>query len=73
MQVLLGRYSRSDDIVVGTPLGNRSRPELECLIGYFVNTAALRTNLSGTAPAVSSPMCMQESFAKHGYEYAKVP
>jgi len=48
LQVLLGRYSRSDDVVVGTPLANRSRPELEGLIGYFVNSAALRTDLSGT-------------------------
>lgn len=48
LQVLLGHYSRSDDVVVGTPLANRSRPELEGLIGYFVNSAALRTDLSGT-------------------------
>ena len=47
LQVLLGRYSRSDDVVIGTPLGNRTHPELEGLIGYFVNSAALRTNLAG--------------------------
>ena len=46
-QVLLGRYSRSFDIVVGTPMANRSRPELDGLIGYFVNTAALRTDFAG--------------------------
>ena len=45
--MLLGRYARSDDVVIGTPLGNRSHPELEGLIGYFVNSAALRTDLSG--------------------------
>lgn len=50
-QVLLGRYSRSTDIVVGTPLANRTRPELEGLIGYFVNSAALRTDLSGVTTA----------------------
>jgi len=50
--VLLGRYSRSEDVVVGTPLANRSRPELEGLLGYFVNTVALRGDLSG-APAAS--------------------
>jgi len=50
-QVLLGRYSRSEDVVVGTPLANRSRPELEGLLGYFVNTVALRGDLSG-APAL---------------------
>ena len=47
LQVLLGRYSRADDVVTGTPLANRSRPELEGLIGYFVNTAPLRADLSG--------------------------
>ncbi|MFD2762814.1 non-ribosomal peptide synthetase [Micromonospora eburnea] len=46
-QVLLHRYSREDDIVVGVPVANRNRPEIERLIGYFVNTLALRTDLSG--------------------------
>ena len=48
--MLLGRYARAEDVVVGTPLANRSRPELEGLIGYFVNTVALRADLSGTQP-----------------------
>ena len=39
-------------MVVGTPLANRSRPELEGLLGYFVNTVALRGDLSG-APTLS--------------------
>ena len=43
----MARYTRSEDIVVGTPLANRSCPELEPLIGYFINTVALRTDLSG--------------------------
>ena len=46
-QVLLHRYSREDDIVVGVPVANRGRPEIERLIGYFVNMLALRTDLSG--------------------------
>jgi len=58
VQVLLGRYSRSVDIVVGTPMANRSQPELEGLIGYFVNTAALRTDLAGTSVACSDICCM---------------
>jgi len=56
-QVLLAHYSRSADVVVGTPLGNRSHPELEGLIGYFVNSAALRTDLSGAPLAPSAPFC----------------
>lgn len=47
-QVLLHRYSRAEDIVVGVPVANRNRPEIERLIGYFVNMLALRTDLSGT-------------------------
>ncbi|MEH2172557.1 amino acid adenylation domain-containing protein [Nostoc sp.] len=44
---LLYRYTGSDDIVVGTPIANRDRTELEGLIGFFVNTLVLRTDLSG--------------------------
>ena len=39
---LLGKYSGQTDLVIGTLLGNRSRAELEQILGYFVNTAALR-------------------------------
>jgi hypothetical protein len=46
-QILLHRYSGQDDILVGTPSANRNRPELENLIGVFINTLVLRTNLSG--------------------------
>jgi amino acid adenylation domain-containing protein len=45
--VLLHRYSHAEDIVVGVPVANRERPEIERLIGYFVNMLALRTDLSG--------------------------
>src|SRR5207253_11490142 len=46
-QALLWRYSGQDDVVVGTPIANRTRQETEGLIGFFVNTLALRTDLSG--------------------------
>ena len=46
-QVLLFRYSGQEDIVVGIPIANRTRPELEELIGFFANTLALRADLSG--------------------------
>ena len=54
-QVLLGGYSRSEDVVSGTPLANRNQPELEGLIGYFVNPVALRTNLSGAHKGRGTP------------------
>jgi amino acid adenylation domain-containing protein len=46
-QILLGRYSGQQDIVVGTPMANRNRAELEGLIGYFANTVVMRTKLDG--------------------------
>ncbi|HEX3187053.1 MAG TPA: amino acid adenylation domain-containing protein [Pyrinomonadaceae bacterium] len=45
--VLLSRYTGQEDIVVGTPVAGRNRAETENLMGFFVNTLALRTNLSG--------------------------
>lgn len=45
--ILLSRYSGHEDILVGTPVANRTMPELETLIGFFVNTLVLRTDLSG--------------------------
>jgi len=44
---VLARYSRQDDLVIGSPIANRSRPETEGLIGFFVNTLALRVDLAG--------------------------
>jgi len=46
-QVLLGRYSGQEDLVVGCPVAGRPRAELEELIGCFVNTVVLRADLSG--------------------------
>ncbi|PCK04487.1 MAG: non-ribosomal peptide synthetase, partial [Alteromonadaceae bacterium] len=44
--LVLHYYSDSDDIVIGTSVANRQRPELEALAGLFVNTLVLRTQLS---------------------------
>jgi amino acid adenylation domain-containing protein len=46
-QVLLGRLSGSEDVVVACPVAGRPEPELESVIGFFVNTVAMRTDLSG--------------------------
>jgi amino acid adenylation domain-containing protein len=46
-QTLLYRYSQQQDIVVGSPIANRNRSEIEALIGFFVNTLVLRTDCSG--------------------------
>jgi amino acid adenylation domain-containing protein len=47
VQTLLQRYSHEDRIAVGTAAGNRSRHETEGLIGLFLNTLVLQTDLSG--------------------------
>ncbi|HEU4511158.1 MAG TPA: condensation domain-containing protein, partial [Pyrinomonadaceae bacterium] len=46
-QVLLWRLSGQRDVVVGTPIANRQRRELEGLIGFFANTLVLRTQVEG--------------------------
>ena len=46
-KVLLHRYTGQDDVVIGAPIANRNRVEIEGLIGFFVNTLVLRTDLSG--------------------------
>ncbi|EAQ64104.1 Amino acid adenylation [Marinomonas sp. MED121] len=44
--LLLSRYSGDKDIVIGTPSANRSQPDVEKLIGFFVNNLALRSELA---------------------------
>ncbi|MCG6137857.1 MAG: amino acid adenylation domain-containing protein [Nostoc sp. LLA-1] len=46
-QVLLYRYTQQEDITIGSPIANRNRSEIEGLIGFFVNSLVLRTDLSG--------------------------
>jgi amino acid adenylation domain-containing protein len=47
---LLRRYAGEEDLVVGTPIANRGRHELEELIGFFANTLALRVDAAGDPP-----------------------
>ena len=46
-KTLLHRYTGVSDLVIGVPIANRNRAEIENLIGFFVNTLVLRTDLSG--------------------------
>jgi len=47
VKILLGRLAGQDDVVVWTPIAGRNRAETEKLIGFFLNTLVLRTDLSG--------------------------
>ncbi|MET0398462.1 MAG: condensation domain-containing protein, partial [Longimicrobiaceae bacterium] len=46
-QALLSRYAEQEDVVVGSPISGRNRHEVEGLIGFFVNTLALRADVGG--------------------------
>ncbi|HYW12347.1 MAG TPA: amino acid adenylation domain-containing protein, partial [Longimicrobium sp.] len=52
LQVLLGRWSGQDDVVVGSPIAGRTYSELEDLIGFFVNTLVLRGRMDDDPPFV---------------------
>lgn len=60
-QILLGRYSGQTDVVVGSPIAGRDLVEVEQLIGFFVNTIALRGDLSGDRPFREFLRCTGET------------
>ena len=71
-QTLLHRYSGQDDVVVGSPVANRNRSEVEGLIGFFVNVLALRTDLSGD-PSFLELLGRVRGVALDAYEYQDLP
>ncbi|QYZ65454.1 MAG: amino acid adenylation domain-containing protein [Gammaproteobacteria bacterium (ex Lamellibrachia satsuma)] len=71
-KVLLSRYSRMDDIIVGSPIANRDHPQLESLLGMFVNNIVLRTDLSGT-PDFNVLLSRVKETATGAYAHAELP
>src|SRR5688572_26947817 len=71
-QVLLGKYSGSEDIVVGSPTAGRTRKEVEETIGFFANTVVLRTDLSGN-PSFREVLRRAREATLGAYEHQKVP
>ncbi|HEY7617539.1 MAG TPA: condensation domain-containing protein, partial [Terriglobales bacterium] len=70
--VLLHRYSGQDDIVVGTPIANRNRAEIEGLIGFFVNSLVLRVDVSGD-PSFRELVRRVKEVALGGYAHQDLP
>ena len=71
-KVLLHRYSGQADLVVGTPMANRNRAEIEGLIGFFVNMVVLRTDLSGN-PSFRQALQRVKEVTLGAYDHADVP
>ncbi|WP_413811165.1 amino acid adenylation domain-containing protein [Streptomyces sp. OE57] len=72
LQVLLGRYADESDVAVGTLVGGRPRPELDEVVGYFVNTVVLRTDLSGD-PTWRELLGRVREVARQAYAHQELP
>ncbi|HEV2736643.1 MAG TPA: amino acid adenylation domain-containing protein, partial [Longimicrobiaceae bacterium] len=71
-QVLLSRYTGSEDVVVGGPVAGRGRAGVEELIGFFVNTLVLRTDLGGD-PSFRGLVGRVREVTLGAYEHQEVP
>ncbi len=71
-KTLLFRESGEEDLVVGFPVANRNRSEIEGLIGFFVNTLVLRTDLSGN-PTFQELLQQVKKVALEAYANQDVP
>lgn len=71
-KVLLSRYSGQDRIVVGSPIANRHRPEIEGLIGFFANSLVMHTDLSGN-PSFREVLSRVQQTALGAYAHQDLP
>lgn len=71
-KLLLMRHTGQEDIVVGFPMADRTAVETRGLIGFFVNTVLLRTDLSGD-PAFTALLARERDGALAAYRHAAVP
>ncbi len=72
LKTLLSRYTGQDDVIVGSPIANRNRAEIESLIGFFANTLVLRTDLSGD-PTFRELLDRVREVALGAYEHQELP
>ncbi|HEY2306853.1 MAG TPA: condensation domain-containing protein, partial [Streptosporangiaceae bacterium] len=70
--VLLQRYSGQDDIVVGSPIANRQEPQLEQLIGFFVNSLVMRVQV-GAEVSFRELLLAVRSTTLDAYQHQDIP
>jgi non-ribosomal peptide synthetase component F/acyl carrier protein len=70
--ILMARLSGQGDIVIGTPVANRQRTEVEALIGFFVNTLALRVKMEGD-PNVAELLNQVKTTTLGAYAHQDIP
>jgi hypothetical protein len=71
-KTLLYRYCGESDVTIGTPIANRNRSEVEPLIGFFLNTLVLRTDLSGN-PTFRELLGRVRDVALGAYAHQDIP
>jgi amino acid adenylation domain-containing protein len=71
-KALLVRYTRQEDIAIGSPIANRNRSEIEPLIGFFVNMLVLRTDCSGN-PTFRELLARVRQTAVGAYAHQDLP
>ncbi|MCT7997189.1 amino acid adenylation domain-containing protein [Laspinema olomoucense] len=71
-KTLLYRYSGQENIVVGSPIANRNRAEIEDAVGFFVNSLALHTDLSGN-PTVQELLHRVRDVSLGAYSHQDLP
>ncbi|MGK7878448.1 MAG: amino acid adenylation domain-containing protein, partial [Xenococcaceae cyanobacterium] len=71
-QTLLSRYSGQEDIIIGTPVAGRNQVETEGLIGFFINSLAIRTNLSGN-PSFRQLLSQVREVTLGAYDHQDLP
>ena len=70
--LVLGRYCNSDDLLIGTPVANRTRPETTGLIGFFVNMLVIRADMGGN-PSFQEFLGRVQKMCFSAYEHQAFP